>query len=223
MNHCSRSPGWRSQLNAWFFRCSRRMPPWPWTIGFGRPVVPDEKRTYSGCSNGSASNASGPLVGEQLVPRHRVRQRVVLAADVGHVDDGPERRQPRSHLRHLLAAVDELVAVAVAGDGEQHRRLELAEPVEHAPRAELRRARRPDGAEARRGEEGDERLRDVREVRDDAVAALHAELAAGRRAPAPPARGGRRTSARSARASASARRPRTSRRPRRGRPCARRS
>ena len=117
-----------------------------------------------------------PARREQVVPRHRVRQRVVLAADVGDVHDGAERRQPGTHLRHLRAAVDELVAVAVARDGEQHRRLELAEAVEHAPRAELRRARRPDRAEARRGEEGDERLRDVREVRDDAVAALHAEL-----------------------------------------------
>ena len=90
--------------------------------------------------------------------------------------DGTERRQPGSHFRHLRAAVDELVAVPVARDGEQHRRLELAEAVEHAPRTELWRARRPDRTEARHGEEGDERLRDIREVRDDAVAALHAEL-----------------------------------------------
>ena len=45
------------------------------------------------------------------------------------------------------------VAVAVAVDGEQHRRLDLAEPVDHAARPELRRAARPDGAEGRGGEE----------------------------------------------------------------------
>ena len=76
---------------------------------------------------------------------------------------------------HLLAAVDELVAPAVAGDREQHLRLELPEPVEHAAHAELRRARRPDRAEARGREEGDERLRDVRQVRDDPVAGPDAE------------------------------------------------
>ena len=77
--------------------------------------------------------------------------------------------------RHLLAAVDELVAVAVAGDREQDSRLELAEPADHASRTELGRARRPDGAEARGREEGDERLGDVREIGHDAVAGADAE------------------------------------------------
>ena len=45
VNHWSRSPGLRSQLKPWFFRCSSRMPPWQCTIAFGRPVVPDEKST----------------------------------------------------------------------------------------------------------------------------------------------------------------------------------
>ena len=45
VNHCSRSPGFRSQLSAWFFWCSSRIPPWPCTIAFGRPVVPEENRT----------------------------------------------------------------------------------------------------------------------------------------------------------------------------------
>ena len=26
----------------WIFSCSSRMPPWPWTIALGSPVVPDE-------------------------------------------------------------------------------------------------------------------------------------------------------------------------------------
>ena len=36
------------------------MPPWPCTIAFGRPVVPDEKSTNSGWSNATGSNASAP-------------------------------------------------------------------------------------------------------------------------------------------------------------------
>ena len=192
----------------WFFRCSRRMPPCPWTIGFGRPVVPDEKRTYSGWSNGSASNASGPLSRAASSQATASGERVVLAADVGHVDDGRSDGSPARISATCGAAVDELVAVPVARDGEQHRRLELAEAVEHAPRTELRRARRPDRAEARRrrgrrraspGHSGGTRRRGRRAAR---------RAPAGRRAPAPPARAGRRTSARSARASASARRPR---------------
>ena len=91
------------------------------------------------------------------------------------MDDGLQARQPLADGGDLLAAVDEPLAPAVAGDGEQHLRLELAEPVDHAAHAELGRARRPDRAEARRGEEGDERLRDVRQVRDDAVAGADAE------------------------------------------------
>jgi len=48
VNHSRRSPGRRSQLKAWFFKCSIRIPPWQCTIALGRPVVPDEKRTQSG-------------------------------------------------------------------------------------------------------------------------------------------------------------------------------
>ena len=43
------------------------------------------------------------------------------------------------------------------------------EPVDHAAHAEVRRAARPDGADGRAGVEADDRLDDVRQVRDDAV------------------------------------------------------
>ena len=56
-NHRIRSPGPRSQLSAWFFRCSSRIPPWPCTIAFGLPVVPEENSTHSGWANGTGSNA----------------------------------------------------------------------------------------------------------------------------------------------------------------------
>ena len=45
VNQKNRSPGPRSWWRASTFRCSRRMPPWPWTIGLGSPVVPDENST----------------------------------------------------------------------------------------------------------------------------------------------------------------------------------
>ena len=37
-----RSPACASTWRCSFFRCSSRIPPWPWTIAFGRPVVPEE-------------------------------------------------------------------------------------------------------------------------------------------------------------------------------------
>jgi hypothetical protein len=42
VNQKSLSPGWESTWRWSFFRCSRRMPPWPWTIALGSPVVPEE-------------------------------------------------------------------------------------------------------------------------------------------------------------------------------------
>ena len=59
VNQNSRSPACASTCRCSIFRCSSRMPPWDWTIAFGSPVVPDEYRTHSGCSNGTRSNSSG--------------------------------------------------------------------------------------------------------------------------------------------------------------------
>ena len=42
VNQKKRSPCPISMCRESTFRCSSRMPPCPWTIGFGRPVVPDE-------------------------------------------------------------------------------------------------------------------------------------------------------------------------------------
>ena len=42
VNQKTRSPSWASTWRCIFFRCSSSIPPWPWTIGFGSPVVPDE-------------------------------------------------------------------------------------------------------------------------------------------------------------------------------------
>ena len=91
------------------------------------------------------------------------------------MDDGLQVRQTCSDLGHLLTTIDELLAVAVARDSEEHLRLELPQPMENAPDAELRRACRPDRTETRGREERDERLRDVRKVGDDPVAGADAE------------------------------------------------
>ena len=86
-----------------------------------------------------------------------------------------EARQARPDRRHFGAAVDVMVTVAVAAHRQQHARLDLREPVGHTARAELGRARRPDRAEAGGGDERDQRLGDVRQVGDDAVAGADAE------------------------------------------------
>ena len=59
VNQNSRPPGFRSQPSPRFLTCSKRIPPCPCTIAFGSPVVPDEKSTYSGWSNGTAANSNG--------------------------------------------------------------------------------------------------------------------------------------------------------------------
>ena len=86
-----------------------------------------------------------------------------------------QRRQRGLDRLDVGALVDDLLAVAVAVDREQHRRLDLREAVDDRAGAELGRARRPHRAQARGGEERDDRLGDVGQVRGDAIAALHTE------------------------------------------------
>ena len=148
------------------------MPPCPWTIAFGRPVVPDEKSTNSGWSNATGRNSSGP--GSASSSSHEIASGNDVLA-VGDVHDVAQRGEGGADRRHLLAAVDRAVAEAVAADRQQHRRLELHESVDDAAGAELGRAARPDRPEARRRRERHQRLGDVRHVGDDAVARADAE------------------------------------------------
>ena len=60
VNHRTRSPGRVSRWKACVLRCSSRIPPWPCTMAFGSPVVPEENSTYSGWSKGTRSNSTGP-------------------------------------------------------------------------------------------------------------------------------------------------------------------
>ena len=80
------------------------------------------------------------------------------------------------------AAVERLAAVLVAVDAEQHLRRELREAVEHAARAEIRAAARPDGADAGGREHRDHGFGHVRQVRRrrDRRAARPARAAASR-------------------------------------------
>ena len=42
VNQNTRSPSRQSRCRYIILRCSSRIPPWPCTIAFGSPVVPDE-------------------------------------------------------------------------------------------------------------------------------------------------------------------------------------
>ena len=66
--------------------------------------------------------------------------------------------EPRQH-------VVALAAIEIAVSGDQHARLDLAEAIEDALHAEIGRTRRPDRADRRGAERGDDRFRQVRHVR----------------------------------------------------------
>ncbi len=101
-----------------------------------------------------------------------------------------------------------LVAVSIAVDRDEHHGLDLAETIDHRSRAQLRRARRPDGSEAGGSEEGHERLGDVGDVGSDPVPASDPQGRRGRSGRVRPGREAPRPSAPSARASVTAPAPR---------------
>ena len=163
-------PVTRAAASRWrcgFFRCSIRIPPCPWTIGFGSPVVPELYSTHSGWSNGSCAKLERASSLEERVrhlaqcrrgraERERARRSSDGSSDAARLH--PSRRSKS------------LPAVAVAVDREQHLRLDLREAIDHAARRRIGRARRPDGADRRARQERRHGLGDVRHVRGDAVA-----------------------------------------------------
>ena len=169
------------------------MPPWPWTIAFGLPVVPDEKSTNSGWSKATRLERERPGLGESSSqgarprPRARRTERARRGASVGK--GGADRR-------HLFAAVDRAVAEAVPADRQQHRGLELREAVDDAAR---RRARARSSPRPRRGSPSP-RTRSA--SRGCSAGRRRRGRPGGRRAAgarpvrAPPARGSRQTRAR---------------------------
>ena len=116
---------------------------------------------------------------EQVVPQHGtvVAGGLGFRLEVRHRHRRPQRRQGGADRGHLVLAADRLCAVAVAVDRQQHRGLDLAPPVDDAARAELGGARRPDRPQAGGGEEGDDRLGDVREIGRHPIAAADPERA----------------------------------------------
>ena len=132
MNHCRRPPGLRSQLSACALKYSSRMPPWPCTMAFGMPVVPDENSTLSGWSKATGRNSSGAGLGQQLAPGHRVRDPVLAVGDVHDVAQAGEGGADR---RHLRAAVDR-------GDRGSRSRRRSAGPPGRAARGGRRRCGR---------------------------------------------------------------------------------
>ena len=116
------------------------MPPTDCTIGLGRPVVPDEYSTHSGAENGTGVNSGSAASRGQLVPAdHAVRGRGAQRRDV---HGAGQRRQARARSSATVSATSKvLAAVAVTVDGDQHRRRDLGEPVDHRRRAEIRASR----------------------------------------------------------------------------------
>ena len=119
----------------------------------------------------------------QFVPADRVLEpaEVGLRVHVGEDHRVLEGRHLALEPRDNVEPVEVAAAVAVAVDREEDLRLDLREAVDDARGAEVGRAARPDRADRGGGREGDDRLRDVRHVGDDAVAAAHAEAAEARR------------------------------------------
>lgn len=100
--------------------------------------------------------------------------------EIGDEHGRGERRQRGLDLPDDLPPVEPLAVVGVAVHGDQDLRLDLREPVDDRGGAEVRGARRPDRAQRRRGQEADQRLGDVRDVRGHPVALADAEVGQAR-------------------------------------------
>ncbi len=173
--HMKRSPGCRSSCRLRYFRCSSSTPPWPCTMPFGLPVVPDENITQSGCANGTGGDFQGGVRRDGLRPRHELRVAFEVQAEPRHHHGGPQRRHRLPDRGQLRPAIDALAAVQRAVGGDQHLRVNLAQPGYHAVDRHVLVAHRPDRAHARRGQRRDNGLADVGQVSDDTVAGFHPE------------------------------------------------
>ena len=103
------------------------------------------------------------------VKAHRL---VALGNDHGFFEAGKRPGDLGDFFKHAVA----LAVVVVAVGGEQNFRLDLTEPVEDAGDAEIGRARRPRGADARRCQHGDDGFRHVGQISGDPVARLNPQI-----------------------------------------------
>jgi hypothetical protein len=92
--------------------------------------------------------------------------RIVKTLD-DHVFHGWQRC---GHGGGLLQAIESLATVGIAVHRQQQPRRDLAEPIEDALHAEIRRAGGPDGADGRGAQRGHDGLRGVRRNGGDAIA-----------------------------------------------------
>ena len=90
--------------------------------------------------------------------------------DIGHDQHPLQRRHAGDDAGQLVEAGLDLAVVMVGVGGDQDPGRNLAEPVEHALHAEIRRSRGEDAADAGRRQHGDHRFRHVRHVGRDPVA-----------------------------------------------------
>src|SRR5262249_30543548 len=90
-----------------------------------------------------------------------------------------DRRNALSDLPGAIERVDLSSGIAISVGAEEHSRFDLPEAIEDAVHTEVRRARRPDCADARRSEHRDDGLGHVRHEAGDAIARAHVERAKG--------------------------------------------
>ena len=111
----------------------------------------------------SLAAATELVPGDRALESGEGRARIEVPEQDGVLD----RRERREQLLQRVPAIEVPAAVAVPVDREQDAWLDLREPIDHAPGAEVRRAARPDSAERRTGEHRRDRLRDVRQIGND--------------------------------------------------------
>lgn len=90
----------------------------------------------------------------------------------GHLDDGADT-EGGGEVGHLVAPVMGRAGPVVGGGRHEHARGELAHPGRRSGRAVVRGAAGPDRPERGGAEEGDDRLRTVRQIADDPVTRAH--------------------------------------------------
>ena len=116
------------------------------------------------------------VIGEQSIPcaDTRITRELALGLKVTDVHDVLKGRKRCSDLIDMRAAVNALGAVHVAIDGNQHLRLDLCPAVGYCTHPKLGRTRTPNCTKARRCQERNQRLRDVRAERNHPIAAADA-------------------------------------------------
>ncbi len=142
---------------------------------------------------GPAGGARGEQHPQRVAERHRLRYQVSRTrgarpaepsgcgvrgeAEPGKHDRRAQGGQQRGQLADVPAPVECPPAVPVSVGRDEHHRLQLPQAVGRRRRRVVLAAAGPDGAEARRGQEGDDRLGRVRHVPRDPVPGTDSQIA----------------------------------------------